>query len=841
MPAGAASPVPEALFVIMNTALDIMSRLITARPYITLLVLLLVTIVLAQGASLRAEPTEGADVAFLPPGHPIASATQEIDEFFGDSTEFSVVTLIFRGEALTPGGLAQMDSLVDAIVSEPGVGELLAPANPVVTPALLVNSVLRVESIGSATQAEIDSVRGIPEIQGALAAMTGTDADGTSVSIATIRLNDTGDERIQKAERRISEIAAGNEGPLEVSSLSPVVVEDEYKEATESGMAPLIGLALLLIVALLLLFTRTISDTLLTLTGLIFSITWAVGMEGWLGPNGLSIIGPPSSLTAMVPVIIISLTVDYAIQAVSHYREQRVAGEPVVQAVRVGLRNVTIPLTLAAVTTIVSLLATLFSPIGVIGDFGVVAGMGVGMSLIVMLTLLPAGRTIIDRRREARGKLGPARPISNALPGIQKVAEKLGRSVTRWPAPYLVAVIGLTVGLGFAATGLKSEFSIKDILPRGGTVLADMNTLEAAVGGSTEQASVLLKAEATETRTLLNLQDLIDAFEDEGRRPPAAAGPIQNSYYTYMRDWIDDSGEPGDKYDAELAALFEEASEEVELDQAMMQEFLDELVAREPDLSHFIVNDPDGIDTMLLQFPTYLGNPEQTRMLQEDIERLWSGDDSSITATSDSIVSIAVTDQITDRQTEAISTTIAVALGILAIFFWVTLRQPALGIVAVGPIVLVLISVLGTMALLDIPYTLVTSIITALSIGIGVDYTIHVIHRYREEFAHMRNPERAAIRTLATTGSALLGSALTTAFGFGVLIASPLLASQQFGITATITIVYSLIVSVTVVLPAMVVWGAYQNMRLRSMVERMWTELDEAIEGVHRSHEEGRG
>ena len=64
------------------------------------------------------------------------------------------------------------------------------------------------------------------------------------------------------------------------------------------------------------------------------------------------------------------------------------------------------------------------------------------------------------------------------------------------------------------------------------------------------------------------------------------------------------------------------------------------------------------------------------------------------------------------------------ALGILAIFFWATLRQPALGIIAVGPIALVLICVLGTMALLEIPYTLITSIITVLSIGIGVDYTI---------------------------------------------------------------------------------------------------------------------
>ena len=100
---------------------------------------------------------------------------------------------------------------------------------------------------------------------------------------------------------------------------------------------------------------RHLSDTLLTLGGLIIAIIWVVGAEGWLGPNALGLIGPPSSLTAMVPVIIISLTVDYAIQAVSHYREQRVAGEPVLQAVRMGLRNVTIPLTLAAITTMVSL------------------------------------------------------------------------------------------------------------------------------------------------------------------------------------------------------------------------------------------------------------------------------------------------------------------------------------------------------------------------------------------------------------------------------------------------------------------------------------------------------
>ena len=821
----------------MSKVLDRLSWLVTVRPWITITVLLVVTVVLAAGGTLRAPPTEGASVAFLPPGHAIADATREIEEFFGSSGEVSVVTLIFHGDAITPDGLSQMDSLIGEIVSDPSVGELLVPDDPIIAPSLLIDSVVQASGAEPNSQISIDSARSIPEIEGALAAMTGTDTDGTPVAIAKIQLSDTGDERVKDAERRIYDLATGDDGPLEVSSISPAIVEDEYTAARESGLAPLLGLALVLIALLLLLFTRTFSDVLLTLTGLIFSILWIVGAEGWLGPNGLSLIGPPSSLTAMVPVIVISLTVDYAIQAISHYREQRIEGEGVVLAVRNGLRNVTIPLTLAAVTTIVSFLATLFSPIGVVADFGVVAGLGVGLSLIVMLTLIPAGRTIIDRRREAHGTLVSPRPISNALPGITLVAELLGRAVTRWPAPFLIAVITVTIGLGFAARDLKSEFSIRDILPSRGSVVEDMDTLDAAVGGSTEIASVLVKAEVTEVRTLLNLQDLTAAFEDDIRRPNAVAGPIQSSYYLYLRDWIEDSGEPGDKYDPDLAALFQEASSGVQLDPELMQQILDRLGAEEPELKRFLINDPDGIDAMLLQFPTYLGDPGRSRMIQEDIEALWFGEDDNITATSDSIVSIAVTDQITDRQTEAISTTIAVALGILAVFYWVTLRQPALAVVAVGPIVLVLISVLGTMALLGIPYTLITSIITSLAIGIGVDYTIHVIHRYREEFAHSRDPERAAIRTLITTGSALLGSALTTALGFGVLIASSLQGSAQFGITATITIVYSLIVSVLVVLPAMVVWGAFQNMRLRSMVEREWSDLDLAIDDVYRRHE----
>ncbi len=817
----------------MHNILGWLSWLVTVRPWLTLLVLLFFTVLMAMGSGLREAPldTEGT----LPRDSDVAMAMAEIDELFGDSGEVRVVTLLFRGEALTPGALTQMDGLLAGIAGDPAVAGILAPTAPFFAPSLLVKAGLQVSSLDGVTQEQIDAVRNIPGIGDTLDFMTGTDTDGTSVAIGSIRLHDTGDERVVDAERRINELAIGSEGPLRVSSMSFVVIEDEYKKGTE-GMGPLILLALVLIAGLIVLFMRSVSDLLLTLLGLFVAIMWVVGMEGWLGPGGLGVVGAPNTLSAMVPIIVIGLTVDYAIQTVSHYREQRVAGEAVVGAARVGLRNVIVPLLLAAVTTIVSLMVGLFSPVEIVGDFGIVGGVGVGLSLIVMLTLIPAGRTIIDRRREARGKLRPVRPISNALPGIDRLAELLGRQITRRPAPYIIAVLAVTIALGFATRGLESEFSIRDLLPRGGAVLEDLGTLDRAVGGSTENISVLLRAEATETRTLLNLHEFRDSFQDEGTRPAAAAGPLQTSYELLIEDWTNDSGQPGDKYDPQLEALFREATTGVRLDGALMQELIDEIEARDPALRHSPVNDP-----ILLQFPASTGDPAASKRLQEDVEAVWGGDDDALTATSDSIISFVVTDTIRDRQTESIGTTIAAALVVLVLFFWLTVRQPALAVIAVVPTVLVLISVLGTMALLGIPYTITTSIITALSIGIGVDYTIHMIHRYREEFTRLRNPERAAVRTLSTTGSALLGSALTTALGIGVMAFSPLAAMQQFGITAAITIAYSLIFSVLLVPPAMTVWGAFQNMRLRSATERQWADLDRAIEDIYHRHEHEEG
>ena len=133
----------------MNKMFDWLSWLVTVRPWVTLAFIAIVTLVLAAGLGQRAPVAENE--AFLPRDSGVAKALEEIETLFGDSGVV-VVTLVFRGEVLTPDGLAQMDGLLGRIVSDPGVGELLPPADAVTAPTLLMKPLLQVTDFDSVTQ-----------------------------------------------------------------------------------------------------------------------------------------------------------------------------------------------------------------------------------------------------------------------------------------------------------------------------------------------------------------------------------------------------------------------------------------------------------------------------------------------------------------------------------------------------------------------------------------------------------------------------------------------------------------------------------------------------------------
>src|SRR5690606_34804611 len=105
-------------------------------------------------------------------------------------------------------------------------------------------------------------------------------------------------------------------------------------------------------------------------------------------------------------------------------------------------------------------------------------------------------------------------------------------------------------------------------------------------------------------------------------------------------------------------------------------------------------------------------------------------------------------------------------------------------------------------AAIGIPFNVMTAMVSSLAIGIGVPFGIHVVNRFQEDRATRPDVLTAMRHTLAHTGGALVGSAVTTVAGFGVLVFSSVPPMKQFGLVTAITIALALVTSVTV-LPAM--------------------------------------
>jgi len=115
----------------------------------------------------------------------------------------------------------------------------------------------------------------------------------------------------------------------------------------------------------------------------------------------------------------------------------------------------------------------------------------------------------------------------------------------------------------------------------------------------------------------------------------------------------------------------------------------------------------------------------------------------------------------------------------------------------------------------------VTATISALAIGIGVPYTIHITHRYQEDRLRFGDDLDAAMRsTVRHTGGALAGSAFTTMAGFGVLFTSSLVPFRQFGQVTVYAIGFALLAA-TIVLPSLlVIWDRWNLRRGRPVAFR---------------------
>ena len=151
-----------------------------------------------------------------------------------------------------------------------------------------------------------------------------------------------------------------------------------------------------------------------------------------------------------------------------------------------------------------------------------------------------------------------------------------------------------------------------------------------------------------------------------------------------------------------------------------------------------------------------------------------------------------------DAVTDAMIVSVPLAMALCLTVAAVVMRSIRFAAMSVVPILLVIVWLLGFMAAFDYNINVVTATIAAISVGVGIDFSIHYTMRYREQLATASSRLEAVRTAAAGTGTALLLSGTTSIVGFGLLALAPMPIFAAYGLLTAVMIGLSLAASLTV-------------------------------------------
>lgn len=198
-------------------------------------------------------------------------------------------------------------------------------------------------------------------------------------------------------------------------------------------------------------------------------------------------------------------------------------------------------------------------------------------------------------------------------------------------------------------------------------------------------------------------------------------------------------------------------------------------------------------------------NKTSTSVLSEvvkRIEKMVKGDPDVLLVGGFGVVLSELAEAVVEGQLlSLLSSIIVVAILIMLLF-----RSFNAGIISAVPLTFSIIVLFGLMGVFGIELNIVTALLSSIMIGVGVDYTIHFLWRYREERRAGLDAVSAVRKTLTTTGRGITFNALAVIIGFVALFFSTFLPVRFFGFLVVVSILACLIGALVLVPALVLVW-----------------------------------
>jgi len=743
-----------------------------------------------------------------------------VEEQFSPSfeSEDDVTLLLQSGDnTLSKDGLVRMLELQSEIEARSGL-RVVSTTSPATLVALELDpSATETEDqlrvVERSTDAEIREATRAAGTNPQFLALTGDDfnarAASSSAVIGIVEHDASGDDELfESIQLEVQRIADSSEGDVRVFGSG--ISDHENEMVLMDSMAASIPTVIVMLLVFLAIAYRDPFDLVLGIVSLAMALVWTFG---FLGLAGI----PFSQLQVALPPLLLAIGVDFGIHTINRYREEFTTD------IEGSMERAITPLMgaffMVMATSVIGFSANMASGLTPIADFGLAATIGIVSVTLIFSVFLPAAKVSIENLRSNTALPSfNARPLGAEDSLLGRVLPIHLRLTNRLPFVFL-AVVLLTAGLaGSYGQGVDSSFEEDDMLPP-----EELPEYMGLLPG------MMQPGEYTMTETLHFIEDEFESTPDDTVtvyiEGPMASDHALESLYRAGTDPPSAIVSEDRRAESEsVLSVIEEYSRE-------SSEFA-ELVARN-DRNENGVPDANLDDV----YQALLASPYEDRALQyideeyREARVLYSveadASDDTVTAdaneiarkqrfeateTGETVVFQSVSDQVYESAVMSLAIALTLAALFLVVLYFVLERRPALGLVTLSPIVLAVLFLVATMRFLDIPFNTLTATILSVSVGIGIDYSIHVVHRFVEEFEDVEDGLHAARITLQGTGGALFGTTITTmsaGIALHYLSITPILV--QFGLLIAYSVTYSFVASIVVLPVVLIIWARFDS------------------------------
>ena len=806
--------------------IDRVDSIIINRSKTVILAFLLVTVLMVGGlGSITTESGQEQFIEDLPSFQAVEDINEDFSPTFSDVTTSTTLVQESRN-VLSKGALTDMLATRERIINTNSLR-----VESVSTPAVTVATTLNPNATTPEQHLRAVERASPSEIRNAVREAADDDSGFTS------SLSDDfnrGSASASSSRGSVTHIAGPGEGagggpgggsefpPNKVDRIESVVTDDASNiwvqgtppDTTGTTTSVVLPAALLLIMLFLAVAYRDPVDIGIGLLAIVMTLIWTFGFIGYAGI-------PFAVLLIAVPPILIAIGIDFGIHAINRYREERVRGLGIADAMGRMTDQMSVAFAIVAGTSMIGFLSNLASAFPPTRDFGLVAAIGIGFTFLIFGIFVPALKVSVDRAREkypiptlATTPLGSeTSPLGRLL--------AVGVSVSkRAPLVFLLLLLVSSAGAGVYATGVDSGFSPDDFQPAEETP-DYLQSLPESIRpperfeyvrinnyldrNYQQDDQVLMYVEGPMTR-----DSALEELHRAGESPPETFRSDRRQAETQSIVTLIETRAERDPEFRELVERNDRTGNGIPDDNLpRIYDALEE--PEDSSLSNFL-----GEDRRSAQVIFTVDGEAEDDVVTTDAYDVADGFRASAQPTGSVIIFDEAISLILDSVIETLILTLTGAAAFLVVAYWVVEGRPSLGVVNVIPIVVTVVAVVASMRALGIAFNAINGTILAIAVGIGIDYAVHVVHRFADEY-HERALYPALTRTVVGTGGALTGSMLTTVFGIGVLVLALNPALGVFGILMSLSVLYAYLSSVFLLPSVLVVWARLADDRAVSL------------------------